>query len=114
MFSESELTVTLIDEGLMRLKCDRVEHVSSKHACEAFSILFKFFSRVLLSQNVYVYHYHNTKNVRVPLGTANQCLHSGYWSFEMFRWLSVVKSSNLPTSKTTTLRKPQISQWLLF
>jgi hypothetical protein len=38
---------------------------------------------------------------------------SGYWSSGMFRYLAGLKSSNLPTSHTTTLWKPQIPQLLL-
>jgi len=30
MFSDSELALTLIDAGLMRLKCDSVEHLRDK------------------------------------------------------------------------------------
>jgi len=72
MFSVSELAMTLIDAGLMRLKCDSVEHVSSRQACVVFhfSAFQTFFSYTTITIRVRV-PVSRTKHVRIPIGTAN-------------------------------------------
>ena len=72
MFSDSELAMTLIDVGLMGLKCDSVERVSSRQACLAFycSAFQTFFSHTTITIRVCVSG-SRTKHARVPLATAN-------------------------------------------
>jgi hypothetical protein len=72
MFSDSELAMTLIDAGLMRLKCDSVEHVSSRQACVAFyySAFKTFFSHTTITIRLRV-PVSRTKHVHIPLGTAS-------------------------------------------
>jgi hypothetical protein len=58
MFSDFEMAMTLIDEGLMGLKFDSVEHVSSRQACVAFYYsAFQTFFRIPLTLYVYAHKY---------------------------------------------------------
>jgi ammonia channel protein AmtB len=72
MFSDSELALTLIDEGLMGLKFDSVEHVSSRRACVAFyySVFQTLFSHTTITILVRAPVY-RAKHVRIPVGTAS-------------------------------------------
>lgn len=113
MFSDSELAMTLIDAGLMRLKCDSVEHVSSRQACVAFcySVFQTFSSHTTTTIHVRV-TVSRTKHLRIPLSTANinTCVQDNGLPGCFTAW----QVCCLPTSETETLGKPKTSKLLRF
>jgi len=113
MFSVSELAMTLIDAGLMRLKCDSAEHVSSRQACGVFcySAFHTFFSHTTITIHARV-PVSRTKRVRIPFGTAN--INTYVQANGLPGCFTAWQVRCLPTSETKTLGKPKTSKLLRF